>query len=29
MTKLSELGLTPEKWGGDTLYNENKKKSTK
>lgn len=22
MTDLSELGLTPEKWGGDTLYNE-------
>ena len=21
MTDLSELGLTPEKWGGDTLYN--------
>ena len=22
MTELSDLGLTPEKWGGDTLYNE-------
>lgn len=28
MTDLSELGLTPEKWGGDTLYNEISAKNT-